>query len=75
MQLNAAPRRAPIGSDAILSDCTHNLLDTAFLRTGVAFASKSESTLTPACLDGPLLAAVYGKPALGVVTYLTLNGH
>ena len=32
----------------------------------------SESSLTLACLDGLLRAAVYGKPAFGVVTYLTL---
>lgn len=32
----------------------------------------TESSLTQACLDGPLLATVYRKPAFGRVTTLTL---
>jgi hypothetical protein len=63
---------SPTGSVPILSDYNTVLLPTAFLWTGVAFGALPESTLTPACLDGPLLAAVYGKPAFGCIAALTL---
>ena len=61
-----------IVSVPILSDYNTVLLPTAFLQTGVAFAFGSESTLTQACLDGPLLAQVYRKPCFGTVACLTL---
>jgi hypothetical protein len=42
---------------------------------GTCFRCKSESSLTQACLDGPLLAAVCRKPAFGCIAALTLNGR
>ena len=64
-----------IVSVPILSDYNTVLLPTALLQTELAFGFNTESSLTQACLDGPLLAAVCRKPAFGCITALTLNGR
>ena len=53
--------------------CNNNLLLTALPRTGVAFGI-TESTLTQACLDGPLLALLCRLCSFGRVTTLILVG-